>query len=103
MFLGELPNEGVRNAPVQQEPTMGAYHHTLLTPREHYVRSSMILHEPRSLGSDDRDDDVVFFVPLEGVDVEHRVRPDEICGPQRVFYRVSLRVVGGDDFEFLPF
>ena len=99
MFLGELPNEGLRHALVLQESTMSANHHTLLTPREHDVRSSMVLHEPRSRGSDDRDYDMVFFVSLEGIDVEHSVLPGETCGLQRVFDRVSLSVVGSDDFE----
>jgi len=103
MFLGELSNEGVRNALAQEETTMGANHHTLLTPREHDVRSSLVLHEPWTRGSDDRDDDMIFFVSLEGVDVEYRVFPGETRGLQRVFDRVSLSVVGSDDLELLPF
>ena len=59
---------------------MGTNHHALLAPREHDVRSSLIPHEPGSRSSDDRDDNVVFFVSLEGVDVEYGVFPGEARG-----------------------
>ena len=99
MFLSELPNEGIRYALVQQKPTVGANHHALLTPREHDVRPPLVLHEPWRLSPDYRDDDVVLFVSLKGVDVEYGVFPGETCGFQGVLDRVPLGVVGGDDFE----
>jgi hypothetical protein len=99
MFLGELPDEGLRYALVQKKPTVGANHHTLLTPRKHDVRPSLVLHEPRRRGSDYRDDDVVRFVSLKRVDVEHSVFPGEACGFQGVLDRVPLGVVGGDDLN----
>ena len=77
LLLSKLPNEGPPDAPVVQEPTTGTNNHTLLTPREHNVCPSAVLHEPRGRGPDDRDDDMVFFVTLEGVDVEYRVFPGE--------------------------
>ena len=80
VFLGELPNEGVYDVPLQQEPTIGTNHHALPTPGKHDVRPPMIPHEPWSRCSDDRDDDVVFFVPLERIDVEYGIFPGEICG-----------------------
>ena len=45
---------------------------------------------------------MIFFVALEGVNVEHRVFPDETRGLQGVLDRVALGVVGSDDLEFFP-
>ena len=47
---------------------MRANHHALLAPRQHNIRPSLVLHEPWTRSPDDRDNDVVFFVALEGVD-----------------------------------
>ena len=99
VFLSKLPNEGLRDALLLQESTMGADHHTLLTPRKHDIRPSLVLHEPRTLSPDDGNDDVVLFIPLEGVDVEHSVFPREICGLQGALDRVALGIVGSDYFE----
>ena len=101
MFLRKLPNKCLRDPPVLQEPTMRTNHHTLLTPREHNVRPSLVFHESRARSPDDRDDDVVFFVALEGVDVENGVLPNETRGFQGTLDRVALGVVGSDDLEFL--
>ena len=103
MFFSELPNEGPRYVPSQQKPTVGANHHTLLTPREHNVRPSLVLHEPRRRGSDYRDDDVVLFASLKGVDVEYGVFPCEAGGFQGILDRAPLGVVGSDDFEVFLF
>jgi len=103
MFHSELPNKGLRHGPVQQKPTVGANHHTLLTPGEHDVRPPLVHHKPRRRGPDYRDDDVVPFISLKRVDVEYGVFPGEVCCFQRGLDRVPLGVVGGDDLEFLPF
>ena len=103
MFLCELPNEGHRHSLVLEKPAVRQYHHTLLAPRQHDVRPSLVLHEPRRRGSDDRNDDVVFFVSLERVDVEYGVFPRDASGSQRSFDRVSLGVVRGDDLEVFSF
>ena len=103
VFLSKLPNEGPRDGPVLQEPTVGTNHHALLAPRKHDIRSSLVLHEPRSRSPDDRDNDVVLFVSLEGVDVEYGVLPGEAFGLQGVLDRIALGVVGSDDSEFCPF
>ena len=42
---------------------------------------------------------MVVFVSLERVDVKYGVLPGEICALQCVLDRVSLRIIGGDDFE----
>lgn len=100
MLLSELPNERLRHVPVPQELTVGEDHHALLAPRQHHVRPPLVLHEPRNGRPDDRDDDVIFLVPLEGVDVEHRVFPGETRVLERVLDGVSLSVIRSDDFEF---
>jgi len=103
MLLSEFPNQSLRYSLPQQEPTVGANHHTLLAPGEHDVCPPLVHHEPRRRGSDNRDDDVVALVSLKRIDVEHRVFPGEVCSFQRGLDRVPLGVVGGDDLEFLPF
>ena len=103
MLLSELPNEGLRDAPVLQEPTSRANHHTLLTPREHDVRPSLVLHEPRGLGPDNRNDDMVLFVTLERVNVEYRILPGEFRDLQGALDRVALSVVRSDDLERFSF
>jgi hypothetical protein len=103
MLLRELPNKGLRDVLLLQEQTVGTNHHTLLTPREHDVRPSLVLHEPRGHSPDDRNDDVVCFVTLEGVDVEHGVFPGDSFGFEGVLDRVALGVVGCDDLEGFPF
>ena len=101
MLLRKLPNKGLRDLLVLQEHTMRTNHHALLAPREHNVRPSLVLHESRARSPDDRDDDVVFFVALKGVDIEYGVLPNETRGFQGTLDRVALGVVGSDDLEFL--
>jgi hypothetical protein len=103
MLLSELPDEGLRDVLLLQKQTVGANHHTLLTPGEHDVRPSLVLHEPRGQRPDDRNDDVVCFVTLERVDVEHGVFPGDFFGFEGVLDRVALGVVGCDDLEGFPF
>ena len=103
MLFSELPNQSLRDAFVLQEPTIRTNHHTLLTPREHDVRPPMILHEPRGLGPNNRNDDVVLFVTLEGVDVENRILPSEIRGLQGALDRVALGIIGSDNLERFSF
>ena len=103
MFFSELPNQSLRHGPLQQEPTVGTNNHTHLTPREHDVRPSLVLHESRGPSPDNRDDDVVTLVSLKRVDVEYGIFPGEVCRFQRGLDRVPLSVVGGDDLEFPPF
>ena len=103
MLLSELPNQGLCHGLLQQEPTVGTNNHTLLTPGEHDVRPSLVLHESRGPSPDNRDDDMVTLVSLKRVDVEHGIFPGEVCRFQRGLDRVPLSVVGGDDLEFLPF
>ena len=103
MLLSELPDKGLRDVLLLQEQTVGTNHHTLLTPREHDVRPSLVLHEPRGQSPDDRNDDVVRFVTLEGVDVEHGVFPGDSFGFEGVLDRVALSVVGCDDLKGFPF
>ena len=80
---------------------MRANHHALLAPRQHNIRPSLVLHEPWTRSPDDRDNDVVFFVALEGVDVEHGVLPGETRSFQGALDRVALGVVGSDDLKVL--
>ena len=80
---------------------MRANHHALLAPRQHNIRPSLVLHEPWTRSPDDRDNDVVFFVALEGVDVEHCVLPGETRSFQGTLDRVALGVVGSDDLKVL--
>ena len=101
MLLRKLPHKGPRHRFVLQEPTVGQDRHTLLTPREHHVRSPHVLHEPGRRRSDDRNHDVVFLISLERVNVEHRVCPIETRRLERVLDRVSLCVVRGDNLEVL--
>jgi hypothetical protein len=68
-----------------------------LHQREHNVRPSLVLHDPWRRGPDYRDDDIVLFVSLEGIDVGRGVLPGEACSFQD---RVPLGVVGGDGFEY---
>ena len=103
MLLSELPNKGPRNRLLLQEQAVGTNHHTLLTPREHDVGSPLVRHEPRARSSDDRNDGVVCFVALEGVDVEDRVLPRESCSLESILDRVALGVIGSDDLEVFPF
>lgn len=65
VLLCELSNKRLRHVPVPQELAMSQNYHALLAPREHDIRPPLVLHEPRSRRSDDRDYDVVLFVPLE--------------------------------------
>lgn len=37
--------------------------HALFTAGQHYVRATLVFEEPRSVRANNRDDDVVFFVP----------------------------------------
>lgn len=99
VLLSELPNKGPRNGRPLQEHAMGQNHHALLAPGEHDIRSPLVLHEPWSVRANDGNYDVIVFVPLERVDVEHGVLPSDACGPERVLDRVSLGVVRGDDLE----
>ena len=46
---------------------------------------------------------MVRFVPLERVNVEDGVLPDETCSLEGVLDCVSLGVVRGDDLELLAF
>ena len=103
MLLSQHPDQRLRHVPILQELTMGQNHHALLTPRQHHVRPPLVLHEPRNRRPDDRNYDVVLFVPLERVDVEHRVFPGEACGLEGVLDRVPLSVVRGDDSKVFSF
>ena len=103
MHLGELPDERLRHIPIPQELAVGQNHHTLLTPRKHHVRPPLVPHEPRPRRPDDRNHNVIFFVSLEGINVEHGVFPGEVRDLERVLDRVPLGVVGGDDFEVFAF
>lgn len=103
VLFSELPNERLLHGRSPQKPTMGQNHHTLLAPREHDVRSPLVLHEPRSRGPNDRNYDVIFFVSLKRVNVEDGVLPGEICGLERLLDRVSLSIVGGNDLEAFAF
>jgi hypothetical protein len=103
VLLGELPDKGPRDHLLLQEQTVGTNHHTLLTPREHDVRPSLVLHEPRARSSDDRNNDVVCFVALEGVHVEYCVLPRESCSFESILDRVPLSVVRSDNLEFFSF
>jgi len=103
MLLSELPNEGPRDLCVLQERTIRTDHHTPLTPGEHDVRPPMVLQEPRAHGPGNRNDDMICFVTLEGVNVEYRILPGEICDLQGALNLVALGVVGGDDLVCLSF
>ena len=103
VLLSELPDKGLRNGVPLQEQAVGTDHHTLLTPREHDIRPSLVRHEPRGISPDDGNDDMVCFVALEGVDVEYRVLPCESCIFEGVLNRVALGVIGSDDLEIFSF
>jgi len=81
MLFSKLPEEGPRDTPVLQKLMMRTDHHTLPAPREHDVRTPLVPQEPWGRSPDDRNDDMVFFVPLERVDVEYLVLPGKTCGP----------------------
>jgi hypothetical protein len=103
VLLGELPDKGPCDGLLLQEQAVGTNHHTLPTPREHDVRPPLVLHEPRGISPDDRNDDVVCFVALEGVNVEYSVLPCESCGLESVLDRVALGVIGSDNLEISSF
>ena len=103
MLPTELPDKGLRCVPVLQEQTMRQNHHALLAPREHNVCSPLVPHEPWARRANNRNHDVVFFVSLERVYIEHGVLPRQISRLERVLDRVSLCVVRGDDLEVLVF
>ena len=80
MLLSKPPNEGPRDVPFLQEQTMCTDHHTLLAPRKHDVRPSLVLHESRVRSSNDRNDDMIRLIALEGINIEHSVFPGETRG-----------------------
>ena len=103
MFLSKPSDKGPRNALVLQEQAISTNHHTLLTPGEHNVRPTLVPHEPWGRSPDDRNNDVVCFVTLEGVDVEYSVLPGKSCSFEGVLDRVALGVVWSDYLEVFPF
>ena len=99
MLASKAADESLRHILFQEEHTMGQDHHALLASRQHDVRSPLVLHEPRSRRTDDRKDDVVFFISLEGVDVEDGVLPHDTLRLECILDRISLGIIWSDDFE----
>jgi hypothetical protein len=89
VLLSELPDKGPRdgffckNKRLVQIIILFLHRESMTFVRRWFVMN------PGARSPDDRNDDVVCFVTLEGVDVEYRVLPCESCGLRA--FSIALR------------